>query len=256
MEDVGPCGHGIGGGVSGCFHIDRLGEREGEAIRLGVHGEDLEGDLAGGADALEGEGLGAARGPAAVGAAGEEDALFLIELEGDDAGLEAFEEMEDGSLIEAVDLFKAHALDLRVGLLADVKLLVPWAEFPAGGIHLDAGGGLSHLGVGEDDGGRDEFRVLEALGQDARLALGLGRCGEVCEGVEFVAGGVALEGAGLEPFQGGGAVPGALVVGVEHIALGVHPDAARRADAGAGGDHFPVRSDAHRPAAPVGVCVE
>ena len=43
--------------------------------------------------------------------------------------------------------------------------------------------------------------LVEVLGEDAGAALDLGRGGEVCELVEFIAGGVALEGAGLEPLE-------------------------------------------------------
>jgi len=68
----------------------------------------------------------------------------------------------------------------------------------------------------------------------------------------MTAGGVAHEAAGLEPFEGGGAIPEALVVGVEGIARLVETDAAGRADTGAGGDDGAIEAVAIAPATPGG----
>ena len=160
--------------------------------------------------------------------------------------------MEDSALVDAVDLFQGDALHLRVGLLADVKLLRPGTEFTCAEVGDDGGGRLADFAMGQNDGGRDVVGEFQVLGKDAGAAGGFGRGGEVGELVVFVAGGIALEGAGFKPFQGGRAVPEALVVGVEGVALGVEADAAGGAYAGAGGDHFPVWGDADSPAAPVG----
>lgn len=224
LVDIGPRIHGVGGGVAGGGGIDGAGEGEFEAVRPGAHVMDLEGHLAGPADALEGERLAAARGPAAVGAADEERAILGL-AHGDDAGLEAFQEMEHRALVEAVDLFEVDALDLRVGLLADEHLLLPRAEFAAAEIAGDAAGRLADLGMRQDDGGRDELGELLPLGEDAGGIGGLRWRGEFVA-VPVVAARVALEGSGLEPLQAGGTVPRALVVGVEGIALGIEADAA------------------------------
>ena len=55
--------------------------------------------------------------------------------------------------------------------------------------------------------------------------------------------------AGLELLQAAGAVPGALVLGVEDVARRVHADAAGRADAAAGRHRFAVGRDPQAPAA-------
>ena len=64
-----------------------------------------------------------------------------------------------------------------------------------------------------------------------------------------VADGVADKLAGLEEVEIVTALPGALVVIVKDLALVVEADTARRAQAADGGDHFPLRRDAHAPAA-------
>ncbi len=91
------------------------------------------------------------------------------------------------------------------------------------------------------------------LRQDTRFGGWFRGLGEAGAFVEFVAHRVSLERPGFEPFHGGGAVPGALVIGVEDIAFSVHAHAAGGTYAGAGGYHFSVRSDADGPAAPVGI---
>lgn len=173
LQDVSPCLHGVGGGIGGGGGVNRLGEGEVEAIGLGAHGEDLERGFAGPFHAVEVEGLVATGGPAAVRPADEEDAA-VIELGGNDAALESFEEMEGRALIDAVDLFEENTLHLRVGLLADVNLPGPGAEFSAAEVGDDGGGGLADFAVWEDDGGRDVVREFQALCEDAGAADGLG----------------------------------------------------------------------------------
>ena len=112
---------------------------------------------------------------------GCERAVFLVHAHGDEAGFEALEEVEDRALVEAIDDFEVDALDLRSGLLAHEHLVGPRTPLTLGHIARDAGGRVTDLAVREDDGGRDELRELETLGQDARTALRLGRCGEVRE---------------------------------------------------------------------------
>ena len=158
-------------------------------------------------------------------------------------------------MVEAVDFFEIDALDLGVGLFADEDLAGERTEFAARMVGDDSGGRLADFAVREDDGGRDEVWRAFAFGSDARLVLWIRWGGEVGEFVEFVSGGVALEGTGFEPFERRGAVPDALVVGVEAVAGGIESDAAGGADAGAGGEHFAVGGDADAPATPVGIGV-
>ena len=216
----------------------------------------LEGHLALVAHALEGERLRAAGTPAAVGAADEERAVLLVHADRDKAGLEALQEVEDRALVEAVDDLEVDALDLRSGLLADEELVGPGTPLALGHVARDARGRVADLAVGQDHRRRDEVGELEALGQHARAALGFGRGREAEERGGLIAGRVALEGTGAQPLEGGGAVPHALVVGVEDVTLVVHADAARGADAGGGRDHLALGGDAHAPAAPRRVGVE
>ena len=256
LVDVGEGVQGVVLGVGRGGGVDGMGELDFEAVMLRRDGAHLEGRTALEAHALEGEGLRAARAPAAVGAADEERAVLLIHAHGHETGLEAAEEMEHGALVEAVDLLEGDALDLRGGLLPDEHLALPGTELAPGQVAADSGGRIAHLAVRQEGGGRDEGRMLQALGEDARSALRLGRRGEVGEGVGLVAGRVALEGSGAQPLQGGGAVPHALVVGVEHVTLAVGADAAGRTDAGRDGDELAVRGDLGAPAAPRGVGME
>ena len=92
--------------------------------------------------------LGAARAPAAVGAADEQRAV-LGEAHRHDAGAEALAEREAGALVTAVDLFQEDAHDRAVRLVADEELLLERAELAAGQVAVDAAGRLAHLAVGE-----------------------------------------------------------------------------------------------------------
>ena len=60
LVDIGPGTHVVGGWVRCCIEIDGFGEGEFKAIGTGRHGVDFERCFAVPADALEGEGLGAA----------------------------------------------------------------------------------------------------------------------------------------------------------------------------------------------------
>ena len=125
-------------------------------------------------------------------------------------------------------------------------------EFPFGGIIDHGSGRLTDFSVGKDDGGRDDAGILVHLGDHAGST---GRVRWFLETGELginVAGGVAHEAARFEPLEGGRAVPEALVVGVEAITGFVEANAARGADAGAGGSDRTIESVAVAPAAPRG----
>ena len=140
LKDVGPSLHRVAFRIGRGRGIDRLSEIEGEAVGVSGHGFDFKGGFTRPFDAFEGEGLVTSGRPAAVRSSGEEDGGFLVEFDGDRAGLETFEEMENRALIEAIDLFETDALDLGVALLADIELVVPRAEFSIGHVASDAGG--------------------------------------------------------------------------------------------------------------------
>ena len=256
LVDVGKGIHGIVLHVGGRGGVDGLRERHFETIVTGGDIMHLERHLALEAHALEGERLRAARTPATIGTPDEERAVFLVHADRDQAGFEAAEEVEHGALVEAVDELEIDALDLRSGLLADEHLAFPRAELALGHIARDAGRRIADLPVRQDHRRRHELGELQALGEDTRAAGGLGRRGEVREGGRLVASRVTLERTGAEPLERGGTVPDALVVGVEHVALGVGTDATRRTDAGSGRDELAVRRDARAPAAPRGVGME
>ena len=129
----------------------------------------------------------------------EKDAT-RIELGRDNPALKAFEEMENGALIDAVDLFQENPLNLGVRLLSEINLPSPWAELAAAEIWLDSGGGLADLGMRDHDGRGNVIGMFQVLREDAGTILRLGRGWEIGEFVVFVAGGVALERAGLKPF--------------------------------------------------------
>ena len=104
-------------------------------------------------------------------------------------------------MVDAVNFFQADALDLGVGLLANIELVFPWSELSAGGIDGDTGRRLANLGVWEDDGWWDVFRVFQMLLEDAGPGFDFRRRGEIGEFVVFVCGRISLEGAGLEPLE-------------------------------------------------------
>src|SRR5262249_31118986 len=161
-------------------------------------------------------------------------------------------EWEARALVAAVDLLQVHAIHGRVGLLADEELLLEWTELAAGQVAVDAARGLAHLlvarcRVGKQDARRHELRDFLRLGHDSAAALGYRRS-RAKLGVQLVGVGIPLEAVGMageaalhELFEAAGAVPGALVVGVEDIALGVEADAAGRAHAAGGRDELAVR---------------
>src|SRR5439155_8689405 len=68
-------------------------------------------------------------------------------------------------------------------------------------------------------------------------------------GVPLVADRMTEKGARSKPFEAAGAVPGTLVVGIEHVASGVGANAAGGAQAAAGGNRFALGRDAETPAA-------
>src|SRR5262245_2076552 len=65
-----------------------------------------------------------------------------------------------------------------------------------------------------------------------------------------------LKAAGSKMLETAGAVPGALIVGVEHVACRVHADAAGRSQAAASGNHFAIGRNAQSPAAIFHVAAE
>src|SRR5262249_38836707 len=137
--------------------IDRLGERQLEAIVSGPHFVDLERHLAGPHQALNGKGLVAARAPAAVGAADEERAV-LAEAHRHTARAEALAEGKARPLIPAVDLLQENAHDRAVRLVADEQLSLERPELAAAPVAVDAAGRLAHLAVREQHGRRDKLR--------------------------------------------------------------------------------------------------
>src|SRR5437763_13842779 len=75
-------------------------------------------------------------------------------------------------MIAAVDLLQEDAHDGGVRLIADEELLLERAELAARQIAVDAGGGLTHLAVREQDARRIELGNLPGLGHDAAAVLG------------------------------------------------------------------------------------
>ena len=187
--------------------------------------EHLEGDLAGPVEPLEGVGLGPARAPSAVGAADEERALGG-EQERQVARGEPLSGR--GSTPPGSARRPSRGITRMIGagrLVAHEQLVLEGAELAAGGVAGDAAGGLAHLGIGEVDG-----RAGAARGSSGpRSPSGCrspGRAGRgpsvFASSIPLVAGGIAEEHPGLEVLQAAGAVPGPLVLGVEHVARRVH----------------------------------
>src|SRR5439155_15295804 len=123
----------------------------------------------------------------------------------------------------------------------------------AGEVAIDAWRRLAHLAVGEHDAGRIELRNLLGLDHHAAIALRHeGRRAEVSRFgflVPFEAIGMANEAADGEVLQAARTVPGALVVGVEDVALGIEANAAGRTHAAGGRDEFAIGGDLAAPAA-------
>src|SRR5262249_45317360 len=138
-----------------------------------------------------------------------------------------------------------------VALIADEHLLLERPELAAGDIADDAAGRFAHLAVGKDDGRRHQLGDFLGLDHDpaARLGVFLPRAHVRGVRIPFVPLGMPLERAGLEELQAAGAVPRALVIGVEDVAVVVEADAAGRADAAAGGRHLAITAHAQAPAA-------
>ena len=146
-------------------------------------------------------------------------------------------------------------MTVRVGLVADEELLAERAELAAGEIAVDAAGRLAHFVVGEEDAGGHELGDFLGFGHDAAAALGPLRGGAEL-GIELIGIGIPLEAIGMageaaldDLLEAACAVPRALIVGVEHVALGIEADAAGRADAAGGGDELAVGRDLAGPAA-------
>src|SRR5205823_2830560 len=115
--------------------------------------EDLEGNLAGPDEAFDSPGFGAARSPAAAGAAGEQGPVGT-KTNGNDARREALAEREAGALIPSVHLFQKDAHHGAVRLVADKELLIEGAKLAAALVAVDAGGGLTHLAIGKENASR------------------------------------------------------------------------------------------------------
>src|SRR5579859_2617409 len=131
------------------------------------------------------------------------------------------------------------------------ELAVERAELPVGVVEDDPAATLPHLLVRLDHSRRIVLWYPLRFGPDAASryrvqwpGVHVGR-----QVVPHVAGWVPHEFARLQVIEIIAALPWALVVVVEHLALVVHPDPARRADAAGGGDDGPVRFDAQTPAA-------
>src|SRR5205085_9916263 len=104
-------------------------------------------------------------------------------------------------------------------------------ELAATQVAIDAAGRLAHLAVGEQHRRRHELRDLLRLGHHAAVAPGHGRrraevtCFFLLVPLETI--GMADEAADGQVLQAASAVPRALVVGVEDVALRVEAYAAR-----------------------------
>ena len=123
----------VGVGTRGGLFVHGLGEGDEEAVFADVDFFHLEGDAAAPINTLEGEGLGAADGPLAVGGetAGDELA-FRRKIDVHDAGGESFAEWVTRTLPHAVHLLGRGAQDDALSVVAEEKLAVEWAEFAAG----------------------------------------------------------------------------------------------------------------------------
>ena len=230
--------------------IHGFGEGEFKSIGLDVHFVDFERGLAAPVHPLEGKGLAAASTPSTVGPAHEQRAVGG-HFETERAAVETLAEGEAGALIHAIDLFQVHPHDRAPCLVADEELVLERTKFSGGAVVLDARGALAHFVVGESDGRRHELRDLGPLNRDAAVARRILRPRTHVRGllVPAVARGVAYELPGLQVLEPTGAIPGPLVVGVEHFAQMVGGDAAGRTQSAGGGDGLAVRGDAQSPSA-------
>src|SRR5262249_11226543 len=124
----------------------------------------------------------------------------------------------------------AHHRTVR--LVADEHLLLEGTELAPAQVAVDPARRLAHLAVGEEDRRRHQLRDLFRLGHHAAIAFGhLRRRAEIA-GLFFLVPpetiGVADEATDGQVLQPARAVPRALVIGVEDVALGIEANAARR----------------------------
>ena len=197
--------------------------------------------LAGPDEPIERIRLRAARAPAAIGAADEQRAIGR-KLQRQRPAAKAAAERKAGPLVVAVHFFQKHPHHRAVRLVADEQLLAKRPEFAARKIAGDARGRLAHLAIREIDGRRLELRESSSASTIIRLPLcGSAGCSPIdaagCR-VPFVADGMAEKRAGPQPLEAARAVPGSLIVGIEHVARGVRADAAGRAKAAARRESF------------------
>src|SRR5262249_26047099 len=157
------------------------------------------------------------------------------EAHGDDAAAKALAERKAGALILAVHLLEEDAHDGAVRLVADEQLFFERPESSAGAVEIDAGRGLAHFPVREHHAGGIKLRNLLRCDHLPALALGnhrrLAEIFRVGLLIPLETLRMADEAADGEAFESAGAVPGALVVSVEDVAVGVEADAPGGANA-------------------------
>ncbi len=216
----------------------------------------FEGSLAGPDHPLQRKGLAAARAPAAVRAA-HEQRTGRRHQQRQAAHCEAFAKREAGPLIVALHFFQVDAHHGAVRLVADEQLLARTgrtcrrscrrrcrlADWPILGYGKIARPAAPAPGC---------FLASIIIRLPLLGSAGAGRA--LSSSYHLLPAGWPTNSPGCELLQAARAVPGALVVGVEHVAGRVHADAAGRANAAARGNQLAVGRDPQAPAAELGRC--
>src|SRR5262249_6477550 len=113
----------------------------------------------------------AAGAPPAVSTANEQRAV-RPESHRHAPGAEPLLERVAGPLVVAIHLLQARAHDDAVCLVADEELLLERPNLAAGQVAVEAGRGLTHLRVREQDARRVELRDAPGLGHHPAVGLG------------------------------------------------------------------------------------
>src|SRR5262249_32179886 len=205
--------------------VERLGERQVEAVLRQLHRVNLERHHAGVDEALQPVGAAAGRAPAAVGHA-DVEAAVRPEAQAVDAAGGTAPGPEAPPREAAVALLQVDTHHHRFVLVADEHLPGERAELAAGGVPDRLADRLAHAAVGEPDARRCRLRhaglvrlaLLAVVEHVAGVRL-LERVGERRLLDPAQAGGVAVVFAFLDVVQFVGRDPLALVVGVEQVAV-------------------------------------